>query len=148
MRSAYPAVFLCALACASGPSAARLATTGNGQVSSGSLSAPSENSALRGYLLTGSFATEYFSGETLYDVLRRRAPIYLRPRGGATPDLTGRVDPLAVYIDGNFAGDTGVLNSIPAHEVFAVQRMSSGEAMIRYGPRHSSGALIVTLIRH
>jgi hypothetical protein len=99
-------------------------------------------------MLTGSFQTEYFSGESLHDVLRRRAPIYLRPRGGnVVAEMSGQSDPIAVYINGSFSGSLDVLNLIPAHDVFSVQRMAASEASIKYGPKHGSGALLVTLVR-
>jgi hypothetical protein len=147
MRSAYPAVFFCTLACASAPSATRLSTTG---VQSASTSVPvaGPQPSGRGQLLTGSFLTEYFPGENLADVLRRRAPLYLRPRSNAVSDSYGRTDPIAVYINGSFSGNLDVLTSIPAYEVFAVDRMSASEATIKFGPRHGSGALMITLVRH
>ena len=146
MRFAYPAVFLCTLACASTPSTARLSATG---VRSNSVTVPvaGEERSGRGQLLTGSFLTEYFGGETLHDVLRRRAPIYLRTRSNPASELTGRVDPIAVYINGSFSGSLEVLHSIPAYEVFSVERIAAPEATIRYGPKHGSGALLVRLVR-
>jgi hypothetical protein len=52
-----------------------------------------------------------------------------------------------VYIDGSFSGSLDVLQLIPAHEVFSVQRVTAVEAVTRFGPRHNGGALLVTLIR-
>ena len=147
MRSVYPAVFFCALACASGPSSSRLSSAGV-QPASASFPVSSGETSGRGHLLTGSFLTEYFSGETLHDVLRRRAPLYLRPRGNASSDAVGRSDPIMVYINGGFSGNVDVLSSIPAREVFSVDRITASDAMIRYGQRHNSGALLVTLVRH
>jgi hypothetical protein len=148
MRSAYPAVFFCALACASAPSNARVSSTGAQPVGPMTLATSSTGTASsRGHILTGSFSTEYFGGETLYDVLRRRAPIYLRARPNPGTELTGRADPISVYLDGNFAGSLEVLQSIPAHEVVSVNRISGVEAVTRYGTRHNSGALLVTLVR-
>jgi len=147
MRSAYPAVFFCALACASAPSASRLSSTGVEPASS-SLSAAGGETGGRGHILTGSFTTEYFGGETLLDVLRRRAPLYLRPRPSPSMEAVGRTDPVAVYINGSFSGNLDVLSSIPAREVFSVDRLAATEAMIKYGQRHSGGALMVTLVRH
>jgi hypothetical protein len=102
----------------------------------------------RGVLYTGSFQTEYFSGETLFDVLRRRAPQYLRPRPTPGAELTGQSDPLAIYIDGNFAGSADVLQLIPAYTVFSVDRLSATEATMKFGPKHSNGALVVHLVRN
>jgi hypothetical protein len=103
----------------------------------------------RGALLTGSFTTEYFAGETLYDVLRRRAPQYLRPRPTPGATINGHSDPLAIYIDGNFAGPAeDVLPLIPAYTVFSVDRISATEAAIKFGPKHANGALLVHLVRN
>ena len=149
MRSAYPAVFLCALACATAPSSARLASTPASPPSIALAgSATAGTASANGQLMTGSFLTPYFSGETLYDVLRRRVPLYLRTRPNPGSELTGRDDPIAVYINGSFSGSLEVLQSIQAYDVLTVSRMSASEAAIRFGPRHSGGALLVTLVRH
>ena len=149
MRSAYPAVFLCALACATAPSSARLASTQSAPDPVTLLSGSSAGTASsNGQLVTGSFLTPYFSGETLYDVLRRRVPLYLRTRPNPAAELTGRDDPIAVYINGSFSGSLEVLQSIQAYDVFSVNRMSPSEAAIRFGPKHTGGALLVTLVRH
>lgn len=146
MRFAYPAVLLCAAACASAPASSRSAVA-SADLQQGSIVPATNTAPARGHILTGSFSTEYFSGESLHDVLRRRLPLYLRPRSGAAVEIPGRGDPVAVYINGAFSGSLDVLSLIPASEVFAVQRMSASEAMIRYGPKHTSGALLVTLVR-
>lgn len=146
MRSASPALFLCALACASAPSASRLSTTG-AQPATVTLGSAAPTS-VRGHIVTGSFMSEYFGGETLADVLRRRAPLYLRPRPTPSAGLPGRADPIAVYIDGAYSGGLEVLTSIPASSVFAVDRISAVDATMRYGAKHNSGALIVTLVRN
>jgi hypothetical protein len=102
----------------------------------------------RGFILTGQFPTEYYSGETLADVLRRRAPLYLRPRPNPSADFNRTADPIAVYIDGSFAGSLDVLQLIPAYEVIGVERLAASEATIRFGPRHNSGALLVKMVKH
>ena len=147
MRSAYPAVLLFAVACATAPASSRSSVV-NKESAVAPLAAPSANSLTRGTLLTGNLPTEYYSGETLADVLRRRAPIYLRPRGGESGAFTGRADPIAVYINGNFAGPLDVLASIPAYDVHSVQRVSATESMMRFGPKHNNGVLMVTLRQH
>ena len=145
MRSASPALFLCALACASAPSASRLSTTG-AQPATVTLGSAAPTS-VRGQIVTGSFMSEYYGGETLYDVLRRRAPLYLRPRPMPSAEIPGRSDPIAVYINGSFSGGLEALNTIPASTVFAVDRLSAVDATIRFGAKHNSGALMVTLAR-
>jgi hypothetical protein len=149
MRSAYPAVFIFSIACASAPagSTARLSTTGPASPAP-SIPVSNNSSPVRGSFLTGSFQTEYFAGETLYDALRRRAPTYLRSRPNPAAEMRNAVDPIAVYIDGMYSGDLDVLQLIPAHEVATVNRMSAPDATIRFGPRRNSGALLVTLVKH
>ena len=146
MRSAYPVVFLCALACASGPSSsAHLSTTGSRPQT---LASSSDGRPTRGVIRTGSHTTEYFGGETLFDVLRLRAPIYLKPRPALGIEKGVNNDPLAVYIDGNFAGTWEVLQLLPAYTVFSVDRLSATEAALRFGSRNnSSGAVVVTMAR-
>jgi hypothetical protein len=112
------------------------------------LGSASSNSAVRGHILTGSFTSEYYGGETLYDVLRRRAPLYLRPRGLPSAEIAGRADPIAVYINGSFSGSLDVLSTIPAYTVFSVDRISATDATVRYGAKHNSGALLVWLVRN
>jgi len=146
MRFAYPAVLAGAIACASAPSTARLSTTGpRPPAPTAASAATSTTTNGRGQILTGSFMTEYFAGESLYDVLRVRAPLYLRVRPNPSAELTNRADPLAVYVDGLFSGSTDVLQLIPAHDVYSVKRLSAADAAIRFGPKHNSGALLVTL---
>ena len=146
MRSAYPAVFLCALACASVPSSpSRLSTTGS---VAPAFASSSDARPTRGVILTGSHTTEYFGGETVYDVLRLRAPIYLKPRPALSIERSIKNDPLAVYIDGSFAGTWEVLQLLPAYAVFSVDRLSATEASLRFGSRNnSSGAVVVTMAR-
>ena len=146
MRFAYPAILLCAAACASAPSAARSVVT-NAESRTGSLDAPVPPIPARGRVLTGSFSTEYFAGESIHDMLRRRLPLYLRPRGATGPDLDGRNPPISVFIDGSYAGSLEVLGLIPASHVFSVQRMPGAEAAIKFGPRHNAGALVITMVR-
>jgi hypothetical protein len=148
MRFASPALLLCAAACASTPSAARTVVT-NASVTPASIDAAPAAAPVptRGHLLTGSVKTEYFAGESLYDVLRVRMPLYLRPRGATAPNLTGREEPVSVFIDENYAGPLETLSLIPASHVLSVQRMAGTEAAIKFGPRHSGGAVLVRLLR-
>lgn len=145
MRSAYSGMVLCTLACASVPATSSSSVATGNAAATPAAGAPGTATALRGYLLAGSSALEYFGGETLHDVLRRRAPLYLRARN--TVQLSGPADPIAVYLDGQFSGGPEVLSLIPASDVFAVQRLSPNEASMKFGPRHRNGALMVTLIR-
>jgi hypothetical protein len=144
MRSAYPAVFLCALACASVPSSASHLSTSGAAVPA--FASSSSGGQTHGLIRAGSHTTEYFGGESLYDVLRLREPIYLRPRPSLSIEQSMRSDPLAVYIDGSFAGTWEVLQLLPANTVFSVDRLSATEASLRFGSRNnSSGAIVVTM---
>ena len=146
MRFAYPAVFLCALACPSPPSssASHLSATG----SAPKMLASSSGGPSHGVNRAGSHTTEYFGGESLFDVLRLREPIYLKPRADLSIERSIKNDPLAVYIDGSFAGTWEVLQLLPAYTVASVDRLSATEASLRFGSRNnSSGAIVVTMVR-
>jgi hypothetical protein len=146
MRFAYPAVFLCALACASAPSssASHLSATGSAPKPVASAS----GAPTRGVIRAGSHTTEFFGGESLFDVLRLREPIFLKPRPALGIERSLNNDPLAVYIDGSFAGTWEVLQLLPAYTVSSVDRLSATEASLRFGSRNnSSGAIVVTMVR-
>ena len=147
MRSAYPAVFLCALACASTPSSSAHLATATAPLAP-KLASSSGSGQTHGVLRTGSQPTEYFGGESLYDVLRLRAPMYLKPRPALSLEKSINNDPLAVYIDGSFAGTWEILQLLPAYTIVSVERLSATEASLKYGSRNnSSGALVVTTIQ-
>ena len=81
-------------------------------------------------------------------MLRLREPIYLKPRADLSIERSIKNDPLAVYIDGSFAGTWEVLQLLPAYTVASVDRLSATEASLKFGSRNnSSGAIVVTMVR-
>jgi hypothetical protein len=78
---------------------------------------------------------------TAWQAVERLRPHMLQIRG--TSGLGSR-DQLAVYLDGQRAGDESTLTSIQAHEVSQIRFLSGSEATNRYGTGHSLGAIVVT----
>lgn len=82
---------------------------------------------------------------SLYDALARLRPELLRPanyalgRGSATVPV--------VYLNGARTGELPVLHSVPRTHVIEVQFMRGQEALVRLGPGHEGGALLVTLVK-
>jgi hypothetical protein len=84
-------------------------------------------------------------GESLYDLLRRTAPAYLRSRVGQS-DSTPQFDPsIGVYVDGFFAGGIEALQTIAAVNVLSIRRITAAEMGSSYTRKHASGVLEVKL---
>ena len=122
-RYLHLAVILCLCACASGQS---------GQT---------ERRARDMSVLT----TEDLQGQTgitLYDLIQRSRPNWLRVRG--TTSLTLRPDEIAVYRDGQRVGGPSTLRDFTVESVEKVVYLSGPEASSRFGLDHQNGAILVT----
>ena len=84
-------------------------------------------------------------GLTLYQVIERDRPTWLRIRGQRS--LNPGDDAIIVYVNEVRQGGLGVLRDINPQHVAAVRFMSGPEAEGRWGPGHQSGAILVTLIQ-
>jgi len=74
-----------------------------------------------------------------YDAVRRLRPMWLRARGGASPQ---------VIIDGNrAAGGLDALRSMRASEIQEMRYLSSSDATTRFGTGFDGGAILVTTRR-
>ncbi|MFN8574196.1 MAG: hypothetical protein U0132_19255 [Gemmatimonadaceae bacterium] len=89
----------------------------------------------------------HYAGESLYDVLARDRPLYLRPRTPRMTDLAPGQDLIGVVINGHYSGGLEALQGVSADVVYSVRRLSASEAVIRYGRHFVEGALEVTLSR-
>ncbi|MFN8579987.1 MAG: hypothetical protein U0163_03290 [Gemmatimonadaceae bacterium] len=87
------------------------------------------------------------AGESLYDVLARDCPLYLRPRTPRISELAAGQDLIGVVINGHYSGGLDALQTVSADYVYSVRRLSASEATIRYGRHFVEGALEVTLRR-
>ncbi len=82
---------------------------------------------------------------SLFDALARLRPELLRSanyalgNGGATVPV--------VYLNGARTGELPVLHSVPRAHVIEVQFIRGQEALVRLGPGHEGGALLVTLVK-
>lgn len=85
-------------------------------------------------------------GDNLYDALVRWNVAYVRPRG-VSLNASPNQEPIGIYINGGYNGGVESLRSLPIGQVLSVRRMTASEASVRFGRRHSSGALLVTLRR-
>ena len=55
--------------------------------------------------------------------------------------------PPRVYIDGALEPDTEVLKRVPAKHIAEIRVLSAADALLRYGPYHDGGAIVVTTSR-
>lgn len=89
----------------------------------------------------------HYAGESLYDVLARDRPLYLRPRTPRLTELAPGQDLIGVVINGHYSGGLEALRTVSADVVYSVRRLSASEAAVRYGRHLVEGALEVTLSR-
>ncbi|MEJ2206655.1 MAG: hypothetical protein P8170_21400 [Gemmatimonadota bacterium] len=74
-----------------------------------------------------------------YDAVRRLRPMWLRARGGASPQ---------VLVDGNRQpGGLDALRSLRVSEIQEMRFLSSSDATTRYGTGFDGGAILVTTRR-
>jgi hypothetical protein len=71
-------------------------------------------------------------------IVQRLRPLWLHPRGGS-----GLSTPVRVYLDGLPLGDVSELRSISASAMSGISYIPGIEAVGRWGPRHSSGVIMV-----
>ena len=92
-------------------------------------------------LITATELAPVAGQRNLFDVVQRLRPELVQPRG-----ISVRGAPAAyatVYLDGQRLGDIGVLHSISAAGVVAVEYITPGEARSRFFGPHDGGALLV-----
>jgi hypothetical protein len=81
----------------------------------------------------------------LYRAVRALRPHFLAPpRGNRTMGNT-TVAPILLYVDGVQQGDVETLRMIRVADVEEVRYLEPSKAQIEYGPKNSSGAVLVKL---
>lgn len=124
--------------------AANCANRSRDGVTPGSLAVP--YAAPRGsQLLVRSSELQGATTYSLYEALARLRPELLRPASYALGN-GGAAAPI-VYLNGARTGELPVLHSVPRAHVIEVQFMRGQEALVRLGPGHEGGALLVTLVK-
>lgn len=87
------------------------------------------------------------AGESLYDVVTRVRPNYLRARSPLIIPLALGEDLIGVFVNGLFAGGLEALRDIDADYVYSIRKLPASEAVNRHGRRFREGVIEVALIR-
>jgi hypothetical protein len=96
----------------------------------------------RSSVVTGQEIAERYYASNLLDALQALRPHFLASRG---PDGT-RLP--VVYVGGvRILGGTAELRTIQTDHVSQVRYLSAAEANLRFGVRHTAGAIVVALRR-
>lgn len=81
-----------------------------------------------------------------YSALERVRPFFLKPRPGSA-DARGEPRTIRVFIDGDFAGDEGVLRSIPVRDIESIRRVQPSMAYATMGSLHMGDEVILVRLR-
>ena len=79
-----------------------------------------------------------------YQAVSQLRPEFLRRRSGAMPFVPA---PVQVYVDELPFGPPESLHLVPLGAVRSIRFMSPIEADLRFGGRHTSGAILVTTLK-
>lgn len=80
-----------------------------------------------------------------YDLIRYLRPHWLRGRGRKSIKFEQVSYPL-VYVNGNRHGSVNSLSTISVEQIKEIQFFNSGEATIKFGLNHPSGAILITIL--
>jgi hypothetical protein len=81
----------------------------------------------------------------LYQAVSQLRPEYFRRRGATSlPTLS---QPIMVYLDELPFGSAESLHSIPLDRVRLIRYIPPGEADLRWGGSHTTGAILVTTLK-
>lgn len=96
----------------------------------------------RDVLFEAEIQSSNIPGSTVYDVIQRARPEYLRSRG---PNSFRNASPptAVVYLDGMKYGELEQLKSLRADNVFQIQYLSAPNATTRFGTGHTGGAILI-----
>jgi hypothetical protein len=76
-----------------------------------------------------------------WDVLEFTRPLWLRERSDQSANRPGGI---VVYVDESRFGGLDSLSSIPAREIYYIQRYTTTAASQRWGPGHSEGVIVIS----
>ena len=81
-----------------------------------------------------------------YSAVARLRPFFLSPRASSA-DAHGVPRTIRVFIDGDFAGDEGILRSIPVRDIESIRRVQPAMAYATMGSPHMGDEVIVVRLR-
>lgn len=84
------------------------------------------------------------SATTVFMLLERVRPQYLRVMPGTAPRLAAVGALPLVFVDGRRRGPIGTLRTMQPEEVVTIRRLSPSQAQPRYGPDAAAGIIEVT----
>lgn len=84
--------------------------------------------------------------ENAYDVVQRLRPAMLRPRAPSGTS-EGEGGGIVVYLDNVRLGGTESLRNVQRQAVKEIRFINAGDATLRFGTGHPSGAILVTTMR-
>jgi hypothetical protein len=93
-------------------------------------------------LLTQADLRQLNSGNAM-DAVQTLRPLWLHRRGHTG---VGRATPVRVYIDGLAWGSADALGTISLSEISSMRYVGGVEASQRWGPTHSSGAILLNTL--
>lgn len=110
-----------------------------GGCASGGASATASQPAGSRYIVTPQELASN-SDRTLYDLLERLHPAFLRSR-----DVSSTNQPVDVYVDGGRTEGLDALRRINASQVKEVRFYEPADANLRFGNGHNGGLIAVTM---
>lgn len=84
------------------------------------------------------------SATNAFDLIETLRPYWLGGRGPKSVRDEMASYPV-VYVDGMRHGNIKSLTTIPVHNIVEIQYMNAGDATIRFGLDHPSGAILITM---
>ncbi|MDQ7052280.1 MAG: hypothetical protein Q9P14_05110 [candidate division KSB1 bacterium] len=79
-----------------------------------------------------------------YDLIRELRPHWLRGRGQKSIKFASVAYPV-VYVNGNRHGSVQSLYNLTTDNITEIQFLDPGDATVRFGANHPSGAILVTM---
>ncbi|MFQ5769479.1 MAG: hypothetical protein ACE5HX_03015 [bacterium] len=85
------------------------------------------------------------SASNAYDLIKNLRPQWLRARGTKSIKYEQASFPL-VYVNESRLGSVNALTTISTEQITEIEFLNSGDATIRFGLNHASGAILITTL--
>lgn len=105
-----------------------------------------------GYAKNTSYSRDYIYREEIqnnaatnaYGLIRSLRPHWLQGRGAKSVRYA-EASYAVVYVDGSRRGDINSLSTVFTENIAVIQFLNASDAIIRFGPDHPGGAILITL---